>query len=65
MKKYLPTLLALCLVLVFCSTGEEGLAGSGEAGLATAEFSELGYTAVLDLAKAENKHVLIDFFSPT
>jgi hypothetical protein len=65
MKKYLPILLVVCFALFFCSSGEEGVAGAGSAELMTTQFSEIGYTAALALAKEENKHVLIDFFSPT
>ena len=65
MKKYLPILLTLCLVMLFCSSGEKGVSGAGSAELIPTQFSEIGYAAVLAQAKAENKHVLIDFFSPT
>ncbi|MGB2907181.1 MAG: hypothetical protein WBB73_08765 [Candidatus Aminicenantaceae bacterium] len=65
MKKLLPILLILCFGLIFCSSGEQGVTGAGMADLVPTQFSELGFTAVLALAKQENKHVLVDFFSPT
>ena len=65
MKKYLPILLLLCFGMILCSPGEKGVTGAGMAELVPTQFSELGYTAVLAQAKEENKHVLIDFFSPT
>jgi hypothetical protein len=65
MKKLLPILLILCFGIFFCSTGEKGITGAGTADLVPTQFSELGFTAVLAQAKQENKHVLIDFFSPT
>jgi len=51
--------------MILCSPGEKGVTGAGMAELVPTQFSELGYTAVLAQAKEENKHVLIDFFSPT
>ena len=65
MKKILPILLVLCIGLIFCSSGDKSVTGSGTAELAPTHFSELGFTAILAVAQQENKHVLIDFFSPT
>jgi hypothetical protein len=65
MKKFLPILLILCFGLIFCSSGEKGVTGSGTADLIPTQFSELGFTEVLAQAQEQNKHVLVDFFSPT
>jgi hypothetical protein len=65
MKKTLPILLILCFGLVFCSSGEKGVTGSDTTELVPTQFSKLGFTGVLAQAQRENKHVLIDFFSPT
>ena len=65
MKTYLPILLILCFGMILCSPGEKGVAGAGMADQVPTQFSELGFTAVLAQAKQENKHVLVDFFSPT
>jgi hypothetical protein len=65
MKKLLPILLIFCIGLIFCSSGEKGVSGAGTAELIPTHFSELGFTEILAQAKQENKHVLVDFFSPT
>jgi hypothetical protein len=65
MKKIVPILFILCIGLIFCSSGEQGVTGSGSAELIPTHFSELGFADVLAQAQQENKHVLVDFFSPT
>jgi hypothetical protein len=65
MKKYLPILLILCFGIIFCSSGEKGVTGAGMADLVPTQFSELGFSEVLVQAQQEDKHVLVDFFSPT
>ena len=65
MKKIFPILLILSFGLVFCSSGEKGVTGLDTAELVPTQFSKLGFTEVLAQAQRENKHVLIDFFSPT
>jgi hypothetical protein len=65
MKRYLPILLVFCIGLIFCSSGEQGVADAGSAELAVTKFSELGFAETLALAQQQNKHVLVDFFSPT
>jgi len=65
MKKLLPCLIILCFGIIFCSSGEKDVTGAGVSELLSTQFSELGFTAVLAQARQENKHVLVDFFSPT
>ena len=65
MKKLIPILLILCFGIFFCSSGEKDVSGAGMAELLPTQFSELGFTAVLAQAQQENKHILVDFFSPT
>ena len=65
MKKLLPILLLLCIGLFFCSSGEKLTSDAGTADLAATQFSELGFSEVLAQAQRQNKHILVDFFSPT
>jgi len=58
------TVVAMCLLVLACSTGEKGVSAGAEmtAGVAWAELS-------LDEAKVEaanqNKLIMVDVFSPT
>ncbi len=65
MKKIFPICLLLVFGLFFCSSGERNTPEAGSANLATTQFSELGFAEVLALAQQQNKHILVDFFSPT
>jgi len=65
MRKYIAILSVVCLGLIFCSSGENGRPGPETPELVPTQFSELGFAEVLAQAKQDNKHVLIDFFSPT
>jgi len=65
MKKFLPVLLIVCFGLLFCSSGEQGVTGAATAELAATHFSQSVFTETLAQARRENKHVLVDFFSPT
>ena len=65
MKKLLSISLLLCFGLFFCSSGEKSTSGTGTIDLAATQFSELGFAEVLAQAQQQNKHVLVDFFSPT
>ena len=65
MKKHLAVLAILCLGMMFCSNGEKGVTEVESTEMSPTQFSELGFAEVLAQAQQENKHVLVDFFSPT
>jgi hypothetical protein len=65
MKKILPLILIFSLLAVFYCTKETGETGDQEAGPTGIQFAGLSIPDALVKAKAENKIVLIDFFSPT
>jgi len=65
MKKILPLLLMFSLLAVFYCTKETGETGDQQAGPAGVHFAGLSIPDALVKAKAENKIVLVDFFSPT
>jgi len=65
MKKHLAVLIILCLGMIFCSSGEKGVTEVENTEMSPTQFSELGFAEVLAQAQQENKHVLVDFFSPT
>ena len=65
MKKHLAVLIILCLGMIFCSSGEKGVTEVESTEMSSTQFSELGFAEVLAQAQQENKHVLVDFFSPT
>ncbi|MCJ7579133.1 MAG: hypothetical protein MUP98_01195 [Candidatus Aminicenantes bacterium] len=62
MKKYFTVFVVMmCLVVFSCSTGDKSV----ETGVTGVAFIEQSLDDVITLAKAENKIILIDFFSPT
>ncbi len=59
MKKYFTVLVVMMSLVVFsCSTGDKGVETS-------VAWFEKSLDDVITQAKAENKLILIDFFSPT
>ncbi len=65
MKKIMPVILALFLLAVFHCSNETGELGRQEEGPVGVQFVGLTIPDALAKAEAENKIVLIDFFSPT
>jgi len=62
MKKYFTVFVVImCLVVFSCSTGDKSV----ETDLVGVAFIEKSLDEVITLAKAENKLIMIDFFSPT
>jgi len=62
MKKYFTLfVVTMCLIVCSCSTGDKSI-NTGPTGVA---FVEKSLDEVISQAKAENKLILIDFFSPT
>jgi len=62
MKKYLPVFVVImCLVVFSCSTGDKSV----ETGVSGVAFVEKSLDDAILQAKADNKLILIDFFSPT
>jgi hypothetical protein len=65
MKKFLPVFLSLCLFSVFYCSKTPGEIDQGKDGPAGVQFLDLSIPDALVKAEAENKIVLVDFFSPT
>ena len=65
MKKFMPVILVLFLLAVFHCSNETGELGRQEEGSIGVQFVGLTIPDALAKAEAENKIVLIDFFSPT
>jgi thiol:disulfide interchange protein len=65
MKKILPVILILVLFTVYYCSNETGKINQQNAGSAGVQFAALSIPDALAKAKAENKIVLVDFFSPT
>jgi hypothetical protein len=62
MKKYFTLfVVTMCLIVFSCSTGDKSI-NTGPTGVA---FVEKSLDEVIAQAKAENKLILIDFYSPT
>ena len=65
MKKFVPVILIIFLFAVFHCSNETGEPGRQEEGSIGVQFVDLTIPEALVKAEAENKIVLIDFFSPT
>jgi hypothetical protein len=65
MKKILPLILILVLFTAYYCSNETGEITQQKDGLTGVQFADLSIPDALAKAKAENKIVLVDFFSPT
>jgi hypothetical protein len=65
MKKHLAIFIILCLGMIFFVSCKKDVTVAGTIESVPTQFSELGFAEVLSQAQQENKHVLVDFFSPT
>lgn len=65
MKKFVPVILIIFLFAVFHCSNETGEPDRQEEGSIGVQFVGLTIPDALAKAEAENKIVLIDFFSPT